>query len=726
MGNPGGTFKQRLLALREEYRKLLPAKIEDLEATWLRVAAQPDQRADLLAEAYRKAHSLAGSGTTFGYSEISDIASEMESYIKDMEEEDRVTEDHREAMARYLTRLRRASGAGETPAEPEVPEAPAKPTRRLQLLYWLGLDDKLAEEAARGLSLFGFKVICLEDLDSLRNAMARKAPDLLIFDLAPPEGMFPGLGDVFALMGEHRETRILCIMPPETDHMGRLEVIRAGADMCLTKPVAFDQLVARLDRLAPAHREPPYRLMIVDDDAILAKNTATILERAGMVVSVITDPFHALDELPAFEPDLILMDLHMPQCSGTELARLIRENPRHEDLVIVYLSKETELSQQIEALEAGAEDFIFKPVKYRFLYHALACRIRRARLRTAGRTRDNLTGLLNHTAFQNELTRRVAVGAEKGSRFVLAFLDVDHFHDVNETHGHEAGDRVLHTLALMLRRGFGHAVVLSRFHSNTFAVILPNTSEDRAREILDHLRNDFSGLRHRGSTGSFTATLSIGVVAFPQFSSSIDLIEGATRALTSAKGFGRNKLLTMDPLSAAGEDLIPEHGESGEEPVFIEDEGLDLVDENELDKPVDLSQTTGRGRKIVVVDDDRQVLAVISSYLDHLGFRVWGGVTGDEGYALVKEHRPDLVLVDLLLFPGIHGFELCKMIKGDTSLEGIKVILMTAVYKDYRYRLEGQEAGGDAFIIKPIDFDELMTRIEELLGDSGEAAATDQ
>jgi len=713
MAKSDGSFKDRLKSLREEYGRLLPTKIDDLVRIWNQVRKAEGDTTPHLAEAYRQAHSLAGSGATFGYSEVSEVASELEQLIKRLEEGEPFDEENEQAYERYLVRLRKAAreGGTEVVTEDELPEAMAKPSRRQQTIYWLGMDRRLSEEARTNLPLFGFQILCLSDLESLQQAVARQAPDLLVFDLAPPEGIFPHLGDVFALMGQLQRTKTVCIMPPETDQAGRLEVIRAGAECCMTKPISFDELLTQLDRLAPAHREQPYRLLIVDDDEILAKNTATIMERAGMKTAVATDPFHALEVLPAFDPDLILMDLHMPQCSGTELARLIRQNPQNEDLPIVYLSKEAELNKQLEALEAGAEDFLIKPVKYRFLYHALACRIRRTRSRRDSRIRDGLTGLLNHTAFQVEVTRRVALGAEKGSRFVLALMDLDNLREINDTHGPATGDRVLITLATMLRRGFGNAAVLSRFLGNTFGVLLPGSDGERARDIFDHLRKDFARVNHRGSSGHLRATISIGLAEFPRFAATSDLIDAAGRALGAAKRAGRNRIETTTERVPAtpGGVAMPVAPSAEEEPFFIEeeDDAIEVVDECE---------TADEGsRSIVVVDDDRQVLAVITTYLESHGFRVWGGITGEEGYDLVRKHRPDLVLIDLLLFPGIHGFELCKKIKNDTDLDGIKIILMTAVYKDYRYRVEGREAGGDAFIIKPINFDELMGQIQTLV-----------
>ncbi|MDJ0838564.1 MAG: response regulator [Acidobacteriota bacterium] len=726
MAKPGGSFKERLKALRDEYRQLLPVKIKEIENTWHLSWQIPDKRDGMLDMIYRQTHSLAGSGTTFGFSEVSAVASEMESFIKTVQQDGQALEPkHDAAVDRFLTRMRRAAGEPEEPYDiDEVPEAETRQTWvRRQTLYWLGLDDALTEEVLNQLPIFGFKVTGFKTLQDLIDATKYRMPEVVVFDLAAPEGPFPETGTVFEFLGTLSEkARIVCILPPETDLSGRLAAIRSGAGSCLLKPVVFDELLGRLDKLSPAHIEPPFRLFIIDDDSSLTANTAAIMSRAGMVVESINDPLQALEPLIAFEPDLILLDLHMPQCNGIELARIISQDERFFGVAIVYLSQEKELNHQLEALEAGAEDFILKPVKYRYLYHSLACRMRRARQQRLQRTHDGLTGLLNHTSFHIELRNRIARATKEGNGFVLALLDPDNFSEINETHGHVVGDRVLHTLALMLRRGFGSKVTLARYGSNTIALILPHAGATRADDILERLRSEFARIRHRGNTGSFSVTLSKGIAEFPRFANSTDLIGAAEKALDEAGGRTVEKMDVLQPMPTPTETL-PATADS-EEPQFIDEEDYDTLDEPILDAGDDripIRREEGmqddlfmEDRTVVVVDDDRQVLGVIVSFLESQGFVVHGAVTGDEGYELAKQHKPDLMLIDLLLFPGIHGFELCKMVKENKSLEGVKIILMTAVYKDYRYRVEGREAGGDAFIIKPINFDQLMEKIESL------------
>ncbi|MBN1222959.1 MAG: response regulator [Candidatus Aminicenantes bacterium] len=118
--------------------------------------------------------------------------------------------------------------------------------------------------------------------------------------------------------------------------------------------------------------------------------------------------------------------------------------------------------------------------------------------------------------------------------------------------------------------------------------------------------------------------------------------------------------------------------------------------------------------KIVVVDDDRTTLALLEKALIMRGFWVYSASDGEEGYELVKQEMPDLVLSDMLM-PKVHGLDLCKKIKTSSELAHIKVIMMTGVYKGSVGKKETEKEGGDGFIVKPLDMQLLLSLIFKLL-----------
>jgi DNA-binding response OmpR family regulator len=120
-------------------------------------------------------------------------------------------------------------------------------------------------------------------------------------------------------------------------------------------------------------------------------------------------------------------------------------------------------------------------------------------------------------------------------------------------------------------------------------------------------------------------------------------------------------------------------------------------------------------KKVVIVEDDPVTLSLLKKAISEPGIEVLTAQDGATGLALIQGMKPDLVISDMLISK-IHGIELCKKIKEDVTLKDIPVILMSAVYKDYRFKYDIESSGADFFIEKPIDMKNLLSIIHNLLG----------
>ena len=118
--------------------------------------------------------------------------------------------------------------------------------------------------------------------------------------------------------------------------------------------------MGRVAELLDADTTDPFRVLIVEDDRSQAIFAESILRKAGMNTAAVTDPLAALDRLEGFNPELILMDLYMPNCSGMELTAIIREREAFINTPIVFLSGEHDQEKHFEALNAGGDDFLSK------------------------------------------------------------------------------------------------------------------------------------------------------------------------------------------------------------------------------------------------------------------------------------------------------------------------------------------------------------------------------
>ncbi len=310
--------------------------------------------------------------------------------------------------------------------------------------------------------------------------------------------------------------------------------------------LAIDELTAPVD-------DEPLRVLIVDDEYEVAEYHALILEEAGMVVHQVHHPNDALSALERFSPDLLLVDVYMPVCSGTELANIIRQQPEHVGLPIIYLSSETDSQKQISAMAAGVEAFITKPVVPDELVSAVRLRAERLRLLRSLMTRDSMTGLYNHSTTTDLINKALAQAHRSDGRHAMAMIDIDHFKTVNDTYGHLAGDQVIITLSRLLKTRLRLSDTIGRYGGEEFVVLLRDVSAEQAAKLIDGLRQDFELVDFHAGDLSFRCTFSAGISDFPNYPTTQSLRLAADQALYRAKHQGRNRVVSSTESDNDGE-----------------------------------------------------------------------------------------------------------------------------------------------------------------------------
>ena len=305
----------------------------------------------------------------------------------------------------------------------------------------------------------------------------------------------------------------------------------------------MDSLLVKLDDLTNSHPPEPYRVLIVDDEPALGGLYSLVLRQAGMETCEIHDPFTVMAPLVEFRPDLILMDIYMPGCSGTELAAVIRQQEAYVSIPIVFLSVEADVSKQMEAMRRGGDDFLLKPVQPRFLVSAVTTRVSRSRILRNLMMRDSLTGLLNHTKTKEQLAIEVDRVKRLGHSISVAMIDIDHFKNVNDSYGHSTGDRVLRSLSRLLGQRLRQTDVIGRYGGEEFAVIMNGTHAEDAVRVLDEIRESFAQMVHYADGKEFRVTFSAGVAEAPPYADAENISEAADKALYEAKRTGRNRIV---------------------------------------------------------------------------------------------------------------------------------------------------------------------------------------
>lgn len=279
-----------------------------------------------------------------------------------------------------------------------------------------------------------------------------------------------------------------------------------------------------------------YRVLLVEDsktDAYLARK---YMLTVGVEVLHINSAVGVLDAIEAFQPDLIISDLHMPECEGDQMARIIRQD-RDATMPIIFLSAEGDNKKQLLALAAGADGFIRKPLDMEPFIKVLKSTIRRSVALENRMRRDPLTNLLNRAQFDTNMRRM----AERGEPCALAIVDIDHFKQVNDTHGHPVGDQVICRLAKILEDGVRSTDFVGRMGGEEFALLMPACDVENALTVLNRLRVQFSQCVFREENGvEFSCALSGGLVELQaDFAGSY---KDADTALYESKKKGRNRV----------------------------------------------------------------------------------------------------------------------------------------------------------------------------------------
>jgi diguanylate cyclase (GGDEF)-like protein len=302
--------------------------------------------------------------------------------------------------------------------------------------------------------------------------------------------------------------------------------------------------VSRIEALNIGRTASPYHVLIVDDDPEQISHYALILQQAGMITSVASDPCQVINVMIEAKPELILMDMYMPNCDGIDLAAIIRQQEAFVGIPIVFLSVETDPDLQLSAIRKGADDFLTKPVRPDHLVTSITNRLERIRSVRYFMERDSLTGLLNHSNLKESLAHEMKRARRTGSGLAFAMIDLDHFKVVNDNHGHLAGDRVLLNLASLLQERLRTTDIIGRYGGEEFGIILLNTTCEAARAIMNEVRENFGRVNQHAGGVTFRVTFSCGIAGYAGEGEFPPLTEMADWSLYEAKRRGRNRVVT--------------------------------------------------------------------------------------------------------------------------------------------------------------------------------------
>lgn len=294
-------------------------------------------------------------------------------------------------------------------------------------------------------------------------------------------------------------------------------------------------------------------VLIVDDDAITRFALSTAVEEWGFVPVLAENADQALKILTTeTTPHLLIIDWSMPGMSGPDLCKTIRKREDGQFFYILMLTGKEGNEAIIEAMEAGADDFLSKPFDHRVLKVRIAAGSRIVRLeQTLNQlaSRDALTQCWNRRMIDELFANSIAESTRKRSKFSLMVLDIDHFKQVNDTFGHSGGDAALKHVVNILNTNLREYDQVGRYGGEEFVILLPATDRNEAWGVAERIR---SAIQFQPTILSdelkIDLTVSIGIAEFDRSrdANQSAFFERADKALYTAKQTGRNRIICSE------------------------------------------------------------------------------------------------------------------------------------------------------------------------------------
>jgi diguanylate cyclase (GGDEF)-like protein len=327
---------------------------------------------------------------------------------------------------------------------------------------------------------------------------------------------------------------------------------------------------AAADAAGATSKQPRLRVVLAEDTESQRIGMTRLLEAQGFEVRAVVDGQAALEALREQPVDLLVTDLVMPRLDGIALCRAVRQSPANDGCYVIVFTGHGDEDKLVQAFEAGADDYLTKPVVRRELEARLRAARRvtglqralareadtlrelNARLEVANRQlaaaalTDSLTGLPNRRHVLERLRQEWSAAARHQRPFGVVFVDLDHFKAVNDVRGHHAGDIVLERVARVLRRVIRTEDTAGRFGGEEFVVLCPGSSLAQVARAAERIRVELEAEEFTIGGESWRVTASLGVAAVGAVrgeSSWDETLRRADTALYRAKRQGRNRVV---------------------------------------------------------------------------------------------------------------------------------------------------------------------------------------
>jgi len=497
---------------------------------------------DLISELTFISHGLAGTAGTYNFHSVSYAAKDLELMLVNWKEKQPSQHDVDILLPCLDYLIEQCNQVVSSEDEEIAAELGQCQPLGTKAIFIIDDDEEIGDYLSTRLQGYGYVTRYFCSIAEAKKAIKEDDPGALIVDMSFPEGELAGA----QLLTDIRKESVLEIptifISTNDSFESRVKAVRAGSDAFFVKPIDIIELADSLDVLVAKNRLDPFKVVIIDDDMDVLKYYDEILTRAGIETFCSDDPTLILELLIMHRPDVLLLDLYMPEHNGLQLAGVVRQHKSFSHLPILALSSEQNTQIHFQMRHRGIDEVLSKPIAPGNLVNIIANRAQKSRSIAAELTQESMTKTLNKVAFMNELGRQIDFSERTCSNFTLVVLDIDHFKAVNDTYGHLVGDMVIKRLVEYLKSNLRKVDLIGRIGGEEFAIVLPMTDAKNAYRVLDAIREDCSQISHMFENETFKVSFSAGLCELSKNQSTHELMKLADTSLYLAKKAGRNQI----------------------------------------------------------------------------------------------------------------------------------------------------------------------------------------
>ncbi len=644
---------------------------DKLAAIWSRFRDATLQRVDHLDEALiallenrltddarqaavREAHKLAGASGTFGFPNASVIARDLERRLGST-----VTQADVPELAEQLVQLRtELEGTPSLPSAPRV-DVSAKPRTSLLLVE----DDAVAaERVMMEAEARGFEVTRAPAGADVMASADVKTPAIGVIDLRGP--VEPMLATLDAMHRRFPSLPVVMVMRGGT-FRDRVEAARHGVRRYVDAPTSARRILDAVDAVRRAADGSGGTVLAVDDDPQILAAAESVLEERGLRFESLSDPTRFWERLEETNPDLLLLDIDMPEVNGIEACRVVRGNARWASLPIVFLTSRQDAESMQSAFAAGADDYLTKPIEPAVLQTRVINRLERTRIQRRQAEVDPTTGVRNRLGATTIVDRLIHLARRSSEPLALAIVGLKSNED-----GRDVSAETFRALALALAASVREEEVVGAWGGRQLIVAsYGSTAADLAARLGAMLDDFGKGDVYAGAC----------IAEFPGDGADTESLAAAARRAAEAPRDGAASVR----LARRPDDDLPY-----------------TVD-------------------VAIVDDDESLARLLEHGVSTRGRTTRWFADGESAAKALtggtRHTRPRLLLLDVDL-PGLNGYDLLRRLSRDGVTRRTKVIMLTARNAEADV-LAGLEMGAIDHVSKPFNLPVLLHKISAALGE---------